>query len=186
MNTRLTRTSLQPRRVADFSQLDQGHTQRDTRHLKTSTQAHPTTHNLLLLWLKQPYKHQVCDSPPGPPSSTPLPSAVDVSPSLWALKIAHVSLDHPTWQAPFARPHQEAPASRQAERVEIFHTGAHLPLASDARASWQHPQIKQGVWVSLSGDKGGPSGKPKENTQLALNASYCHFICQWKGNLSGH
>lgn len=70
-----------------------------------------------------------------------------------------------------------------------FCTGAGLLLASEARAPWQHPGIKQGVRVSLSGDgedKGGPLGKPKENTGLALNASYCYFICQWEGNVSGH
>lgn len=46
-------------------------------------------------------------------------------------------------------------------------TGADLRLSSEARASQQHPRIKRGVRVSLSGDggdKGGPSGKPKENS----------------------
>jgi len=59
--------------------------------------------------------------------------------------------------------------------------GADLLLVPGARASQQHPRIKQGVRVTLSGDggdKGGPSGKPKANTRLALNASYCYFICQ--------
>lgn len=174
---RLIRTSLQPRRAADFSQPDQGRTQRDTRILKTSVQTHPTTHNLLLLWLIWPYKHQVCDSPPGPPSST-LSFQVDISPS----SLGSQDCQHWSWQGPLAKPDREAPASSS-------HMDADLLWASGARASRQHPRIKQGVRVSLSGDggdKGGPSGEPKENTRLALNASYCYFICQWKENLSGH
>lgn len=63
----------------------------------------------------------------------------------------------------------------------IFCTSVALLLALEARAPQQHPWIRQGAWVSLNGgggDKGGPSGKPKENIQLALNASYCYFTCQ--------
>lgn len=41
-------------------------------------------------------------------------------PLLWALKITRISLDHPAGQGPFAKPHREAPASRQAERIGIF------------------------------------------------------------------
>ena len=41
-------------------------------------------------------------------------------PLLWALKIACISLDHPAGQGPFAKPHREAPASRQAEQTETF------------------------------------------------------------------
>lgn len=167
----LIRTSLQPRRVAVFSQLDQGHTQRDTRHPKTPLQAHLTVHNLFLLWLKQPYKHQVCDSPPGLPLSTLLPSAVDVSPSSLGSQDYPHQPGPPRWTGAICKA-SPGGSREQASRADWnLHMGADLLLVSEVRASWQHPWIKQGVRVSLSGhggDKGGPSGKPEENTHLLI------------------
>lgn len=185
----LIRTSLHPRQVTGFSQPDQDHTQRDTRHLRTSIQAHPAAHNLLLLWLKQPYKHQGCDSPPGPPFSTFLLSAVDIHPPFGLSRLPTlpwtILLDRPHLQDLSRRLLLAGKPGRWKCPAQVL-TYVCLQKPEHLNSTLGLSEVYGFPWAEMVETKEALQGNPKKTAQLVLNASYCYFICQWNGNLSGH